>query len=340
MNPKEIHIAIDVMGGDFGPSVTIPAVVKSLSENSLLTVTLLGNLDSFQKKYSKQLAPFADRVRYVNCTDEVSMDDKPSHALRHKQQSSMFQSVSMVSRNEADACVSAGNTGAFMAMGKFIIKTFPGVTRPAVCAEMPTEKGGCLMLDLGANVDCRSEHFLQFAIMGSEMAKALKNIAMPRVALLNIGEEETKGNEQVRLAAELLEKNKNINYIGFVEGNDIYKGKADVVVCDGFVGNAVLKASEGVARLIACKIRESLRSSVISKLFGFVLNKHFNSLFRQIDPSRYNGASFLGLQGTVVVSHGNSDIDGFANAIQLACKQVQQDLPQKIQRQINERIAS
>lgn len=327
------------MGGDFGPSVTVPAVVKSLSDNSLLTVTLLGDLGSFQNQYAKRLDVFADRVRYVNCVDEVSMHDTPSHALRHKQQSSMFQSVSMVSRNEADACVSAGNTGAFMAMGKFVIKTFPGVDRPAVCAEMPTETGSCLMLDLGANVDCRSEHFLQFAIMGSEMAKVLFASKNPKVALLNIGEEENKGNEQVRLAAELLEKNKNINYIGFVEGNDIYKGKADVIVCDGFVGNAVLKASEGVARLIAHKIRTFFQRNVATIFLGVLVKNLFTTLFRQIDPSHYNGASFLGLQGTVVVSHGNIDVDGFANAIQLAYKQVQQNLPRKIQQQINERSA-
>jgi len=328
------------MGGDYGPSVTVPAVIKSLSDNPPLTVTLLGNLDLFKNNYTSQLNPFGDRVRYRNCTDEVSMDEKPSQALRHKQQSSMFQAVSMVSHQEADACVSAGNTGAFMAIGKFVIKTFPGIDRPAVCAEMPTEAGRCLMLDLGANVDCRSEHFLQFAIMGSEMAKILFSIENPTVALLNIGEEESKGNEQVRLAATLLEKNKSINYIGFVEGNDIYQGKTNVVVCDGFVGNAVLKASEGVARLISHKIQKLTHKNLATKFFGFFTKNLSSSLFKEINPSRYNGASFLGLQGTVVVSHGNSDINGFANAIQLACKQVEQRLPQKIQQQINERVAS
>lgn len=323
------------MGGDYGPSVTIPAVIKSLSANPLLSVTLLGDVNSFKSSHSKQLAPFGDRVRYVNCTDEVTMHDKPAHALRHKQQSSLFQSVSMVSRNEADACVSAGNTGAFMAMGKFVIKTFPGIDRPAVCAEIPTETGRCLMLDLGANVDCHAEHFLQFAIMGSEMAKVLGSTKNPSVALLNIGEEESKGNEQVRLAAALLEKNKSINYIGFVEGNDIYQGKADVIVCDGFVGNAVLKASEGVARLITHKMRTFFQKSIFSKIAGFFIRHLFSSLFKQIDPSRYNGASFLGLQGTAVVSHGNSNVEGFAHAIQLAYNQVQQNLPKKIQQQLS-----
>ena len=323
------------MGGDFGSSVTVPAVIQSLSSNSLLTVTLLGKLALFQHQYATQLNRFSERVHYVNCEDEVAMDDKPSHALRHKQQSSMFQAVSMVSRHEADACVSAGNTGALMAMGKFIIKTFPGIARPAVCAEMPTEKGTCLMLDLGANVDCRAEHFLQFAMMGSEMAKVLFAIDKPKVALLNIGEEESKGNEQVRLAAEQLEKNKQIHYIGFVEGNDIYQGKVDVVVCDGFVGNAVLKASEGVAQLIAHKFRQHLQTGMMHKMIGLLLKPVLVSLFKQIDPSRYNGASFLGLQGTVVVSHGNTDVEGFHHAIHLACKQVQQELPRKIQLQLN-----
>ena len=193
------------------------------------------------------------------------------------------------------------------------------------------------MLDLGANVDCHAEHLSQFAIMGSEMAKVLFAISRPRVALLNIGEEENKGNEQVRLAATLLEKNKHLHYIGFVEGNDICLGKADVIVCDGFVGNAVLKASEGVARFISNKIRDYFRSSWYTKIFGFFVKCFLAPLFRQIDPSRYNGASFLGLQGTVVVCHGDSDVAGFANAMQLACRQVEQDLPRKIQQQINER---
>ena len=323
------------MGGDYGPSVTIPAVIQILADNPSLTVTLLGRLASFQNHYATQLGRFGERVRYVDCLDEVGMDDKPSQALRYKQQSSMYQAVTMVSRQEADACVSAGNTGAFMAIGKFVIKTFPGIDRPAVCAEMPTETGSCLMLDLGANVDCRAEHFLQFAVMGSEMAKVLFATATPRVALLNIGEEESKGNEQVRLAAELLEKNKNIHYIGFVEGSDIYRGKADVIVCDGFVGNAVLKASEGVAVFIRNRIREYFQRGWCAKIFGLFAKNILASLFRQIDPSRYNGASFLGLQGTVVVSHGNSDVAGFTNALQLACKQVQQDLPNKIQQQLS-----
>jgi glycerol-3-phosphate acyltransferase PlsX len=336
LNPRKVHIAVDVMGGDYGPSVTVPAVIKSLSDNPLLTVTLLGNLDLFKNNYAPSLNAFGDRVRYTNCVDEVGMNEKPSHALRHQQQSSMFQAVRMISHHEADACISAGNTGALMAIAKFVIKTFPGIDRPTVCAEMPTEAGRCLMLDLGANVDCRSEHFLQFALMGSEMAKVLFSTEHPTVALLNIGEEESKGNEQVRLAAALLEENKHINYIGFVEGNDIYQGKANVIVCDGFVGNAVLKASEGVARLISHKIHKRIHKNGASKFFGLFTKNWFLSLFNEINPSRYNGASFLGLQGTVVVSHGNSDIAGFINAIQLACRQVEQQLPQKIQQQINE----
>jgi len=328
---KAIHIAVDVMGGDYGPSVTVPAVIKALSESPALTVTLLGRTTLFEKQFNNQLSVFGDRVRYIDCADEVGMDEKPSYALRHKKESSMFLSVAMVGRNEADACVSAGNTGALMAIGMFVIKTFRGIDRPAVCAEMPTEKGSCLMLDLGANVDCRAEHLSQFAVMGSVMANSMKQINHPKIGLLNIGEEESKGNEQVRLAAGLLEKNKNINYIGFIEGDDIYKGDVDVVICDGFVGNAVLKASEGVARLVGQKINQSIERSWLTKVQALLSRSLFKELQKQIDPSRYNGASILGLRKVIIVSHGKADIQGFCNAILLACRQVEEDLPEKIQ---------
>jgi glycerol-3-phosphate acyltransferase PlsX len=335
LNPPTIPIAVDVMGGDHGPSVTLPAVLRSLSDYSELAVALFCSPEVFHSEARTPFEAYGERVRFVACSHDVTMQDKPSQALRHKQSSSMYQAVSMLSCGEADACVSAGNTGALMAMGKFLVHTFPGIERPAVCAEMPTENGRCFMLDLGANVDCRAQHFLQFAIMGSELARIGLAIEQPRVALLNIGEEESKGNEQVRVAAGLLAKNRQIHYIGFVEGNDIYNGKADVIVCDGFVGNVVLKASEGVARLIASRLRQFMTKDLSGKENQYLMKPMLENLLQQINPSRYNGATILGLQRTIVVSHGNIDVEGFAHAIQLAYLQASQGLPDKIKRQLS-----
>ncbi len=326
------HIAIDVMGGDHGPQITVPAALQALKKNPHLKLTLLGNAGQIRSLCSSQV--FAERLSVIDCPDVVAMDEKPSSALRSKKQSSMYKAVELVSQGQAHACVSAGNTGALMAIGRYLLKTFPGIDRPAICSEMPTENGTCLLLDLGANVDSHSDHLHQFAVMGSVMSAALNNIAAPKVGLLNIGEEEIKGNEQVKLAASLLEKNPNLNYIGYVEGDDIYKGTADVVVCDGFVGNVVLKASEGVARLIVEKIRQTWKRNMITRILAFLSRVLLDDLRRNIDPSGYNGASFLGLQGTVVVSHGSAGQNAFGRAIQLACSEVEQDLPRKINQQL------
>lgn len=335
MNIPSVHIAVDVMGGDFGSSITLPAVKAALSSHPLLRVSLFGRVETYDPLCVQSLKLFGDRVQFIECADTVGMEEKPSAVLRHKQQSSLYQAVDCVKRGEAQACVSAGNTGALMAVGYLLLKTFPGIDRPAVCAEMPTTQGRCLMLDLGANVDSSAQHLSQFAMMGSVMAKALYGIDKPRVALLNIGEEAIKGNEQVKQAAQLLEDNSHLHYIGYAEGSDIYEGKADVIVCDGFVGNAVLKASEGVARLIQHKIQQAYGKNLVSRLSGLFSGPVLKSLKNDIDPSRYNGASFLGLQGTVVVSHGKTDVNGFSNAIRLAYQQVQQELPQRIQAELN-----
>jgi len=335
VNTPPVHIAVDVMGGDFGSSVTLPAVKAALSSHPLLRVGLFGRADTCDSLHLSSLKTFGDRVQWVECSDTVGMDEKPSSVLRHKQQSSLYQAIDCIKRGEAQACVSAGNTGALMATGHLLLKTFPGIDRPAVCAEMPTAQGSCLMLDLGANVDSSALQLSQFATMGSVMAKAIYGIAKPRVALLNIGEEAIKGNEQVKQAAQLLENNPHLHYIGYAEGGDIYEGKADVVVCDGFVGNAVLKASEGVARLIQTKIQQAYGKNFLSKLSAFFSGNVLRELKNEIDPSRYNGASFLGLQGIVVVSHGKTDVKGFCHAIDLAIQQVQQNIPQRIQSELN-----
>ena len=328
-----VHIAIDGMGGDVGPSATVPASIKSLQKIPDLHITLFGNSSEFEP-WSSELKTFGERVQIVHCDEVVLMDEKPSSVLRKKQKSSMYRAVEMVAQKQADACVSAGNTGALMAIGCYLIKTFPGIDRPAICSEMPTLSGSCYLLDLGANVDSHSDLLHQFAVMGSVMAAALKDIENPSVGVLNIGEEDIKGNEQVKMAASLIESNPNLNYYGYVEGDDIYQGTADVIVCDGFVGNVLLKASEGVARLIVEKIRESFRQGFLTRVLAFFARGVIGDLHKNIDPARYNGASFLGLQGTLVVSHGSADPEGFARAIKLACFEVEQKLPEKINLQL------
>jgi len=329
-----LSLAVDVMGGDDGVAVTLPAVFESLAEHEQLNVQLFGSVSVFeQPDVVARLARWRNRVRVIPCADDVAMDDQPALALRNRKDSSMYRAVLAVSRGEAQACVSAGNSGALMMIGKRVLKTFTGVDRPALCATMPTLTGSCLMLDLGANVDCRPQHLVQFAVMGSEMAKAVLGIARPRVALLNIGEEEGKGNILVRETNELLSQQQNIHYIGYAEGNDIYRGTADVIVCDGFVGNAVLKASEGVATLIASRIRQSLAGLSLPK-DNASMQAGLKAMLGQINPAQYNGATFLGLNGVVVASHGRTDKSGFAQAIRLAVQQVTLGLTDKIQQQL------
>jgi len=323
VNTTPVHIAVDVMGGDFGSSVTLPAIKAALSSHPLLRVSLFGRVDTYDSLLVPSLKTFGDRIQFVECAETVGMEEKPSAVLRHKQQSSLYQAIDCVKRGEAQACVSAGNTGALMAVGHLLLKTFPGIDRPAVCAEMPTSEGSCLMLDLGANVSATPAQLLQFAQMGSRLATVLYQKDRPRVALLNMGEEDNKGNETVKEAAQLLQGLDNLNYTGFVEGHHIYEGKADVIVCDGFTGNAVLKASEGVARLIRQRLEQSCRKNIFHKIMTLLARPLLKDLREQINPSRYNGACFLGLSAVVVKSHGNSDVEGFTRAIELAYRQVE-----------------
>lgn len=318
------------MGGDHGPSITIPSIIHVLRESPDLKVTLFGKKEAFGRDMSIW-ADSSDRLEFVSCETEVTMDEKPSNALRHGQSSSLYRSIQMVARQEADACISAGNTGAFMAIGHYLLKTFPGINRPAACTAMPTMSGSCLMLDLGANMDCKPEDLLQFGQMGSVMASVIRGIKKPRVALLNVGEEAGKGNEQVKSAAAMFEQCTTIHYTGFVEGNDIFEGRADVVVCDGFAGNVVLKASEGVAKLIASRIQQAYTRSFYTKALATLSKPLLTDLANELDPSRYNGATLLGLQGTAVVSHGKTTVEGFTRALYLAVEQARQNLPQQIQ---------
>ena len=266
------------------------------------------------------------------------MDEMPSKALRNKKDSSMRVAIDLVKEGVANACVSAGNTGALMATARFVLKTISGVDRPAIMASLPSMEGETWMLDLGANVDCTDEHMLQFAAMGSELVSSLRELDRPRVGLLNVGEEEIKGNEQVKRAHERLTASK-LNYIGYVEGDDIYKGGVDVVVCDGFVGNVSLKTAEGVAKMIAYFMKVEFKRNLMTKLAGLIALPVLRSLRRRMDPRRYNGASLLGLRGIVIKSHGGADIFSFENAIHTARKEIVADVPNRIARQLEAHLS-
>ncbi|BBH47378.1 phosphate acyltransferase [Pseudomonas sp. KU43P] len=268
-------------------------------------------------------------MHIVAASEVIGMDERPSQALRGKPDSSMRIALELVRDGKAQACVSAGNTGALMALSRFVLKTLPGIDRPAMVAAIPTQAGYCQLLDLGANVDCSAENLYQFAVMGSVAAQAL-GIHRPRVALLNIGTEDIKGNQQVKLAATLLQNARGLNYVGFVEGDGLYRGEADVVVCDGFVGNILLKSSEGLATMIGARIERLFKGGALSRVAGAMAMPLLKRLQADLAPARHNGASFLGLQGIVIKSHGSAGVEGFQSAIQRALIEIQENLPQRL----------
>jgi glycerol-3-phosphate acyltransferase PlsX len=287
---------------------------------------------------ARHRARYGARVSVHHASEEVSMDELPSQALRGKKDSSMRVAIDLVKSGAADACVSAGNTGALMATARFVLKTVNGIDRPAICALIPSHGGHTHMLDLGANADCTPEQLFQFGVMGAALASAVYNLKEPRVGLLNIGEEEIKGNEKVREAAKLLTES-HINYIGFVEGNDIFSRDVDVVVTDGFVGNVSLKTMEGLAKMISQIIREEFRRTAFTRLLALVAMPVLHSIRKRLDPRHYNGASLLGLRGVVVKSHGGTDSIGFASAIRIAILEVQNQVPQRIGKLMEEQLA-
>lgn len=321
-----LTIAVDLMSGDLGPRSALPAALTFAQNNSDTSFLLVGDPSHIP-------AQLPVNAQWISTSQVVTMEDRPAQALRKKQDSSMWHSIIAVAEGRADACVSAGNTGALMAMGKFLLKTFPGIDRPAICKAVPTSKGSCVVLDLGANVDCRSEQLVQFALMGSVLASTA-GVLSPSVGLLNIGSEEVKGNEQIRFAASLLDANDQINYQGYVEGDGIFSGDVDVVVCDGFVGNVALKVSEGVARLLSDYLVDAMGASWFGRLSGQIAKPLFRKWHMKFDPARYNGASFLGLQGVVVKSHGSADEKGFGYALAVARDQALNEIPQKINQQL------
>ena len=289
---QEFAIALDAMGGDHGPSVVVPAALKVLTESPYLKIILVGDEEILTKTLASLHHQPDSRLAIQHASQQVEMDEKPSIALRNKKDSSMRVAIDMVKEGRAQACVSAGNTGALMATARFVLKTLPGIDRPAIITTLPTIKGHTHMLDLGANVDTSAENLFEFAVMGSVLTSAVENIESPTVGLLNIGEEEVKGNERVKEAARLLAAS-NLNYIGFVEGDDIFKGTADVVVCDGFVGNVSLKTTEGVAKMISHYMREEFKRNIFTKIAALIAMPVLNALRKRIDPRHYNGASFV-----------------------------------------------
>lgn len=319
------------MGGDHGPIVTVPAALGFVRKHEDVRVILVG----LEEKIRPHLASGEEaRVVVRHATEVVAMDESPSLALRNKKDSSMRVAINLVKQGEADVCVSAGNTGALMAISRFVLKTLPGIDRPAICAVLPTVKGHVHVLDLGANVDCSPEHLFQFGVMGASLVGAIEHKDRPTVGILNIGEEEIKGNDVVKRAAELL-KDSELNFIGNVEGDGLYKGEAEVVVCDGFVGNVALKASEGLAQILATFLREEFSRNLFTKLAALVaipVLKHFK---RRVDHRRYNGASLLGLRGIVIKSHGSADIFSFGNALERAADTVRSGVLTRI----TERVA-
>ncbi len=329
MNNANVTIALDAMGGDRGPSVVLSAAVTMLQKNSFLHIIMVGKTDVLEPMMQRYHSAFGNRLELVPASQVVLMDELPSQALRGKKDSSMRVAINLVKSGRADACVSAGNTGALMATARFVLKTVSGIDRPAICALIPSHGGHTHMLDLGANADCTPEQLFQFGVMGSALANSVYHIQAPRVGLLNIGEEEIKGIEKVRDAAKLLSAS-HLNYIGFVEGDDIFSKDVDVVVTDGFVGNVSLKTMEGLAKMISQYIREEFRRTAFTRLLAFMALPVLRALKRRLDPRHYNGASLLGLKGVVVKSHGGSDSVSYSSAIRIAILEVQNQVPQRI----------
>jgi len=331
-------IAVDAMGGDHGVSVIVPAALQVLAKYSKLQLILVGDQDTLKKELLARHAKNEPRLTIQHASQRVEMDELPAQALRTKKDSSMRVALNLVQSGKAAACVSAGNTGALMATARFVLKTLPGIDRPAIISTFPTTNGtrNMRMLDLGANVDSSAEHLFQFAVMGSVLASAMDNIDQPKVSLLNIGEEAIKGNEQVKQTAILLTQSKALNYFGYIEGDQIYKGEVDVVVCDGFVGNVALKTSEGVAILLGKIIKETFQKNILTKLAALIALPVLKAATKRIDPDRYNGACFIGLQGIVIKSHGGANINAFAHAIEEAIIQVEKKIPQLISNKVEQ----
>ena len=327
-----ITLAVDAMGGDHGPSVTIPASINALSKYDQLHIILVGDQELIQTELQKNKYTNT-RLSIQHASEVVEMDESPQSALKNKKDSSMRVAINLIKEEKAQACVSAGNTGALMATARYVLKMLPGIDRPAIASSLPSQKGTTYMLDLGANTDCTAENLLQFAVMGAMLVSSVSGNPKPSVGLLNIGSEDMKGNEVVRQAGELLRRS-HLNFYGNVEGNDIFKGTTDVVVCDGFVGNVALKTAEGIAQLMGRFLTQEFKRNWITKSMAFVSLLVLNRFKKRLDPRRYNGASFLGLKGIVVKSHGGADSYSFFYAIRTAIEESKNNVLENIQKQL------
>ncbi len=336
MSVAEFTVALDAMSGDLGPAVVVDAARRALEKFPGLSIVLVGQEDALRPLVGAGAADGRLSIRHAE--EVVAMSDAPVDALRRKKRSSMRVAINLVKDGEAQACVSAGNTGALMATAKFVLKTVAGIDRPAILAEVPARGGSVHMLDLGANADCTAEQLFQFAMMGSVVTGDIRGLANPRVALLNIGEEEIKGDETVKAAASLLSAS-SLNYVGYVEGNDIFSGKADVVVTDGFTGNVALKTMEGTASFISSILRGAFSRSWFTRLQALLASNVLRRLRAELDPRHYNGASLVGLTGIVIKSHGSADAVAFLHAIETAVVEVQHDVPSQIGRLLQREAA-
>ena len=334
-----IKVSIDASGGDFGFPVTVKAGINALGIYKDLHLHFVGDEKGIQKELNKHsiYKTFLDRISITHASEVINMDDSPSTALRHKKDSSMRVAIDLIENGTVDACVSAGNTGALMAIARFILKTIEGVDRPAIMGSFPTLNGHIHVLDLGANVDSKPETLLQFAFMGSITVQNTENIPNPTIGLLNVGVEEMKGHDRIQDTAELL-KASSLNYSGFVEGDDIYKGVVDVIVCDGFEGNIALKASEGVANLFSYFLKKSFNRNLLTKIVALLAKPIMNNFKSHVDPGQYNGASLLGLKGVVVKSHGNADVDSYFQAIKEAYLEAHAKITDKISEQLTREL--
>ncbi|MBI2752077.1 MAG: phosphate acyltransferase PlsX [Betaproteobacteria bacterium] len=332
----KITVAVDCMGGDHGPRITVPAALAFQRARDEIDLVLVGLRDPIGAQLSALGVTPGPRLRLHPASEIVSMDEPPAQALRYKKDSSMRVAVNLVKSGEAHACVSAGNTGALMAISRFVLKTLPGIDRPAIATVLPNMRSGyTYVLDLGANVDCTPEQLMQFGVMGAMLVAAVEHRERPSVGLLNIGVEDIKGNDTVKRAADLLRES-GLNFCGNVEGDDIYKGTVDVVVCDGFVGNAVLKASEGVVQMVAATLKEEFARNPMRKLAALVSVPVLKAVRNRMDHRRYNGASLLGLRGVVIKSHGSADEYAFGQAMLRAEEEVRNDVVQRISRRMAE----
>ena len=322
------------MGGDHGPHVTVPAALDFQARVADVTIVLVGLREPIEAELKARGAAAGERLRVHAASEVVAMDEPPAQAMRYKKDSSMRVAIDLVKEGVAQAAISAGNTGALMAISRFVLKTIPGIDRPAIATVLPNQKGTfTYVLDLGANVDCTPEQLMQFGVMGAMLVAAVEHKERPSVGLLNIGVEDIKGNETVKRAAELL-RSSGLNFHGNVEGDDIYKGTTDVVVCDGFVGNSLLKASEGVAKMITGFLREEFKRNAWNMLAALMATPVINALRARMDPARYNGATLVGLKGIVIKSHGSADKRAFAHALDSALEEVRNDVPQRIAQQM------